>query len=61
MTRMDIPQKALEGLCITNCKGEWLEVAEDTLTFNNLTGGSFQSVAHELLEKGCGKYQNILI
>ena len=27
--------------CITNCDGEWLEVAEDTLASNNLTGGSF--------------------
>lgn len=27
--------------CIANCDGEWLEVVEDTLTSNNLTGGSF--------------------
>ena len=27
--------------CIANCDGEWLEVAEDTLASNNLTGGSF--------------------
>ena len=43
MTRMDILQKALEGPCIANCNGEWLEVAEDTLARNNLTGGSFQT------------------
>ena len=57
---MDILQKALEGPCISNCNGEWLEVAEDTLTCNNLTGGSFQSAVRELLEKGRGKYRNIL-
>ena len=50
-----------EGPCIANCNGEWLEVAEDTLALNNLTGGSFQSAVRELLEKGRGKYRNILI
>ena len=31
MTRMGILQKALEGPCIANCNGEWLEVEEDSL------------------------------
>ena len=61
MTRMEILQKALEGPCIANCNGEWLQVAKDTLARNNLTGGSFQSAVRELLEKGCGKYRNIII
>ena len=61
MTRMEILQKALEGPCIANCNGEWLDVAEDTLARNNLSGGSFQSAVRELLEKGRGKYRNILI
>ena len=61
MTRMEILQKAREGPCIANCNGEWLEVAEDTLARNNLTGGSFQSAVRKLLEKGRGKYRHILI
>ena len=36
MTRMEILHKALEGACIANCNGEWLDVAEDTLARNNL-------------------------
>ena len=61
MTRMEILHKALEGPCIANCNGEWLDVAEDTLARNNLSGGSFQSAVRELLEKGRGKYRDILI
>ena len=61
MTRLEILHKALEGPCIANCNGEWLDVAEDTLARNNLSGGSFQSAVRELLEKGRGKYRNILI
>ena len=41
MARIEILQKAVEGPCIANCNGEWLEVAEDTLASNKLTGGSF--------------------
>ena len=58
-TRMEILQKALEGPCSATGNGEWLEVAEDTLARNNLTGGSFQSAVRELLEKGRSKYRNI--
>ena len=61
MTRMEILQKALEGPCSANCNGERLEVAEDTLARNNLTGRSFQSAVRELLEKGLGKCRNILM
>lgn len=61
MARMEILQKAVEGPCIANCNGEWLERAEDTLASNNLTGGSFQSAVREVLKKGSSKFQNILI
>ena len=37
MSRMEILQKALEGPCIANCNGQWLDVAEDTLARNTIT------------------------
>ena len=61
MSRLEILREALQGPCVENCKGQWLELALDILTRNNIPGGVFQSAVHDLLDKGRGKYRNILV
>ena len=46
MTRLEILQEALKGPCAENCNEQRLELATEV---------------HELLDKGRGKYRNILV
>ena len=61
MTRLEILQEALKGRCAENCNEQWLEFAKDIVKRNNLTDGVFQKAVRELLDKGRGKYRNILV
>ena len=61
MWGLEILCEDLQGPCVENCKGQWLELALDILSHNNIPGGVFQSAVHDLLDKGRGKYRNILV
>ena len=61
MTRLEILQEALKGPCAENCNEQRLELAKDIVKRNNLTDGVFQKAVRELLDKGRGKYRNILV
>ena len=58
---MQILQEFAEGNCVEGCGGEWYECAVEVLTGNNIGAVMFSSDIKELLEKGRGKFRNILI
>lgn len=61
LTRIQMLEKALESECTEGCGGEWLSMAESVLANNGITCASFARAVHELLEKGRGKYRNVMI
>ena len=61
MTRLEILQEALKGPCAENCNEQRHELAKYIVKRNNLTDGVFQKAVRELLDKGRGKYRNILV
>lgn len=61
MSRIEILETALETDCVDNCNGQWIELAQDIIRRNNLTGRQFQTAVRDLLDKGRGKYRNILV
>lgn len=60
-TRLELLAVARNGECADECDGRWLECAEDILSRNGITRESFQTAVLELLEKGRGKYRNLII
>ena len=61
MTRFGILQEASKGRCAENCNEQWTELAKGIVKRNNLTDGVFQKAVAKLLDKGRGKYHNILV
>ena len=50
-------------LCISfiQCNGQWLQCANQILRWNDVSRGTFSQAVKDLLEKGRGKFRNILI
>lgn len=44
-----------------SCHGQWLSCAREVLQRNGVEEGYFPGRVYELLEKGRGKYRNIMI
>ena len=60
-SRIKILQEAEQGECVTGCNGQWLSCATEVLQRNGVREEAFTSSVKELLEKGRGKYRNIMI
>ena len=59
--RMQLMMEAYEGVCIENCNGQWLQMAKETLLNNNIIISQFSGALSQAIEKGRGKYFNILL
>ena len=60
-SRLQLLQEARLGECVENCHGDWLICAREVLERNGVEEGYFAEQVYELLEKGRGKYRNIMI
>ena len=59
--RMSLIHKAMETACPESCEGLWLTSAKELLRKNSIHPYVFADAVRTLLEKGRGKYRNILI
>ena len=60
MSRMELLQKSMEGVCANERERAWLECAQEVLEWNGISWQVFALVVTELLTKGCGKFRNLL-
>lgn len=60
-TRLQILKDTLTQDCIQECNNIWYKTAIQTLEKNNICINSFCNSIRTLLEKGRGKFRNILI
>ena len=60
-SRLDSLRKAGDGKCICNVENEWLETATSLLQENHISPDHFANCVRLLLEKGRGKYRNIML
>ena len=58
---MEILSEQLDKDCVVGCNGSWLEKACETLERNNIERNVFGKAVVLLIEKGRGKFRNILI
>ena len=59
--RMAILEEVRSGCCTDDCAERWLLQAKSTLWLNGLDPNEFTVAITNLLEKGRGKYRNILV
>ena len=60
-TRLQILQDTAKQECSAGCNGEWIRCAIEVLRNNNVNKAEFSRSVQELLEKGRGKYRNVMI
>lgn len=60
-TRIELLREHKDRNCVDGCGGRWLTLATDILQRNGIPNATFSRAVWELLEKGRGKYRNILI
>lgn len=60
-TRVERLQSAYNGECVENCNKKWLDMATNILHRNNISKRDFANAVYILLDKGRGKYRNIII
>ena len=60
-TLIEILEEEDQKECVTGCRGRWITLAEDIMERNGISSALFAKAVWELLEKGRGKYRNILI
>jgi len=60
-TRLELLYEAKDGDCELGCNGQWLECALQLLNNNVIDVSKFQQSVGLLLDKGRGKYRNIMI
>ena len=60
-TRLELLVEAAEGECVEGCEGKWLRWAQEILTTNGIQSTEFAAAVYSLLEKGRGKYRNIML
>ena len=61
LTRLELLEKALEDPCVDQCNGQWLQCTNQILRWNDVSREAFSQAVKDLLEKGRGKFRNILI
>ena len=61
MSRLEILWSFRNKECVNDCAGEWLTIATNILQRNDIPIRSFTSAVYQLLEKGRGKYRNLMI
>jgi len=60
-SRIQILQDAQRSPCVTACRGQWLECANEIFVNNCIASNTFSEAVKELLKKGRGKYRNIML
>lgn len=60
-SRIDILRAALEEPCVAGCNSQWYECANEVLTKNNIHPYIFAAAVRDLIEKGRGKFRNLMI
>jgi len=60
-SRLKLLQEARVGECVENCNGDWLICAREVLERNGVEERYFAEQVYELLDKGRGKYRDIMI
>jgi hypothetical protein len=60
-TRIELLIEAAQGGCIEGCEGRWLACAQEVLVTNGIQVRDFGAAVYTLLEKGRGKYRNIML
>ena len=60
-SRMERLEQALQGICVEGCQGQWLVCAKEVLKNNGVSLFFFAAAVRELLEKGRGKYRNLML
>ena len=60
-SRMEVIRKHASEECVSGCKGDWLECAQEVLRNNAVHPIVFAVAMRELLNKGRGKFRNIMI
>ncbi len=61
MPRMETVQNFLTKDCASGCSGLWVESAKEVLKNNEIHAYVFADAVRSLLDKGRGKYRNIMI
>lgn len=61
MSRIQILHSFIDKDCVEGCEGVWRQLAENILQRNGIIQASFKAAIYEALEKGRGKYRNIMI
>ena len=59
-TLIEILRGAEQTECVTGCGGRWITLAQNIMERNGISSVFFAKSVWELLEKGRGKYRNIL-
>ena len=59
--RIEILRAASEGECVNGCNGQWYDCAFEVLTNNHIHPVIFAAAIRELIEKGRGKFRNLMI
>ena len=59
--RMSVVGNALEEDCANDCNKTWTQSATEVLRNNKINAYMFAAAIRELLEKGKGKYRNVMI
>ena len=60
-TRLQLIEEAYVGDCVDGCNGRWLSCAQEVLQNNDIHLERFADAVMLLLEKGSGKYRNLMI
>ena len=60
-SRKEIIQSFLRKDCIPGCNGDWLSAAKEVLLAKDIERSDFGTAVLTLLEKGRGKYRNVMI
>ena len=61
LNKLQILEKCLQDPCTAECYGRWAECAQQLLMWNDVPIDVFTQAVKSLLEKGSGKFLNILI
>jgi hypothetical protein len=60
-THIQLLDESKTGECIENCEGRWLQCAKEVLTTNGTREREFANAIYTLLQKGRGKYRNVML
>ena len=60
-TRVALLEEQRDQDCTDGCEGRWLTLATDILNRNDIQATVFSKAVFELLDKGRGKYRNLMI